>query len=196
MAWVTSGTVILSAALALTGGISISAETKPAEPAQPEYKAAEAVKTIINPHEQINDEGEILWDRCIICHRNVPDISREKSVKDVKLRFEDDSKELCYRCHPVRKHPEAQGASVMMSGIAAPDHMVAPSKTVRLNMRLIMKEIPTILPLDQKSGKVTCYTCHNPHERGVLVGKANWGADSSLRLRTEVADICQFCHRK
>jgi hypothetical protein len=74
--------------------------------------------------------------------------------------------------------------------------MIEPPRIIYMNMRLTRKEIRTILPLDPATGKITCPTCHNPHERGVLVGKADWGADSARRLRSEGLDICQYCHRK
>lgn len=186
--------------MTVISGAAYAAEKKsPAAPVyiEPPYDRAEAFKTIINPHEQINDEGEVLWGRCLICHKNVPDLRREKSVKDVKLRYKEDLKDLCFRCHPTKKHPGGEGTiSATMSGFAAPDHLVVPKRDHVLNMRLIKKEIATIIPLDPAGGKITCITCHNPHERGVLSGRADWGADTPQRLRTEGLDICQYCHRK
>jgi hypothetical protein len=63
-------------------------------------------------------------------------------------------------------------------------------------MRLEKKEVPVLIPLDPASGKIICSTCHNPHERGLLYGRADWGADQSVRLRSEGLDVCQYCHRK
>ena len=151
---------------------------------------------MINPHEQINDEGEVLWAKCLICHRNVPDIREERSIRDVKLRIEKEVKEICYRCHTVIQHPAAEGVSATFIGRAAALHMVKPPMIMYNNLRLALKDINTIMPLDPATGKITCPTCHNPHERGLLVGKNNWGADSTRRLRTEGLDICQNCHRK
>jgi hypothetical protein len=176
-----------------------AAKKKASPPAYPPGKAygREAVlKTLINPHEQINDEGEILWGKCLICHRNVPDIKKERSIKDVKLRFDKEIKDICYRCHTVIKHPGAEGATAALLGRPAPLHLIEPPPNIYMNMRLAQKDVSTIMPLDPNTGKITCPTCHNPHERGVLVGKADWGADSVRRLRTEGLDICQFCHRK
>lgn len=183
-----------AASVSLMWGVAFSAEKT--EPPPPPYSREEALKTPINPHEQINDLGEVLWENCLICHRAVPDIKKEKSIADVKLRFEDDLNGLCFSCHPVAKHPGKEDIGAAMSGMEAPDHLVVPSKTVQLNRRLAMKEVPTIIPLDPKEGKVVCVSCHNPHERGVLAGKADWGADSFMRLRSEGLDICQYCHRK
>lgn len=164
---------------------------------KPPYDKADALQTIINPHDQVNDEGEILWGRCVICHVNVPDIEKERSIKDVKLRFKEELKDLCFRCHPTKRHPGAEGGiSARMSGYAAKDHLVVPRTDILLNMRFTKKEVFTSIPLDPDTGKVTCATCHNPHERGVLFGRGDWGADSAMRLRTEGLDICQYCHRK
>ncbi len=173
-----------------------SAEKEEAEPPGPAYGREAVLKTLINPHEQINDEGEILWDKCLICHRNVPDMEKERSIKDVKLRFEKDMKDMCYRCHTVIRHPGAEDTTAALIGRVAPLHVVEPPIKIYLNIRLSLKEMQGILPLNPDNGKITCPTCHNPHERGVLVGKANWGADSDRRLRTEGLDICQYCHRK
>lgn len=170
---------------------------KPQDVKAPPYDIGEALRTIINPHEQINDEGEVLWQTCLICHTETPDIIKSKSIKDVKLRFDDDLNQICYRCHSgVKPHPAAEESEAMMSGYKAPDHLVVPSKVIKLNMRLILKDIPTILPVDPKSGKIFCATCHNPHERGLLVGRADYGADHLKRLRSAGLDICQYCHRK
>lgn len=163
---------------------------------EPPYKPVEAFKSFINPHEQISDEGELLVEKCTICHLNVPDQKTERSIKDVKLRFGDDLNDICNRCHKQRKHPGTEDISSTMSGMPAPDHLVVPSSNIKKNARLVMKEIPTILPFEPKTGRVICVTCHNPHERGVLYGKADWGSDTRYRLRTESTDICQFCHRK
>ncbi len=194
---------VLTAGAVITYGASAYAAKKTEPPpapvavAAPAYGRALALKTMMNPHEQINDEGEVLWGTCTICHTDVPDLKGQTPLKDLPMRYaEKDLSEICVRCHQVLKHPGAEGVGVSMSGFAAPDHMTIPSSGVRLNMKLIVKDIQTILPLDPKSGKIICATCHNPHERGLLAGRADYGADHSVRLRSAGLDICQYCHRK
>lgn len=185
-------------ALAAPGAIMAAEAPAPAAvqtPAPPPYERSEALLSAINPHNQIGDTGEVLWGTCVTCHKGVPDI-KARSIKNVKLYYEDDADKLCRACHTVKKHPGSEGISVTMSGYSAPDHLVVPSKTVAYNMKLSLKEIPMILPLDPKTGKLLCVTCHNPHERGLLPGRPDWGGDYNMRLRSAGLDICQYCHRK
>ncbi|MDP2688692.1 MAG: hypothetical protein Q8P48_01140 [Deltaproteobacteria bacterium] len=170
---------------------------KPAKPVKPPYERNEAALTIINPHEQIDDEGRVLWRSCLVCHTEAPDIKKKLTISDVKVRYADeDYNKLCRACHTVRKHPASEGISVAMSNFAAPDHLVVPPKRNYWSMRLTKKEIPMMMPLDPGTGKIICSTCHNPHERGLLPGRADWGGDYTARLRSAGLDICQYCHRK
>ncbi len=194
---------VLTAVAVITAGASAHAAKKTEPPlpavvaAAPPYDRALALKSMMNPHEQINDEGEVLWGTCTICHTGIPDIKGQTPLKDLSMRYSEDGlSAICMRCHQVPKHPGAEGVGVSMSGFAAPDHLTVPSSGVLLNMKLIVKDIQTILPLDPKSGKIICATCHNPHERGLLAGRADYGADHSFRLRSAGLDICQYCHRK
>ncbi len=160
------------------------------------YDRASARKSLINPHEQINDEGEVLWSKCLICHTKMPDTENLNSPANMELRFKNEIDKNCYICHVVRKHPGAEGIGPQMSGFVAPSHLTDLSRKIYLNMRLEKKEIPVLLPLDPATGKIFCGTCHNSHERGLLYGRADWGADQEVRLRSEGLDICQYCHRK
>lgn len=191
-------TLLLAGVLTLTAGISHSADKPGAivEPPPPPYERSDALNTMINPHNQINDEGEVIWSTCLVCHANTPDIKKEKNIKDVRLRFEEDPNKVCRNCHLVIIHPGTEGVSASMSGFVAPDHLTVPPKEMQSAIRLTLKEITTILPLDPKTGKIICATCHNPHERGLLSGRADWGGDYGMRLRSAGLDICAYCHRK
>lgn len=165
------------------------------------------IVTGVNPHDQINDEGEILYEKCLFCHYSVPDIERAKSIDDVTFRFEkhEDLKDICYRCHQERMHPGgAFGAGWMKGGeknvnwakYGAPYHWVKPPKVIAERIKKQLEKYPTILPFDPITEKITCPTCHNPHERGLLPGKAGTGADNDRRLRWFGLAICQMCHEK
>ncbi|MFQ5585960.1 MAG: cytochrome c3 family protein [Thermodesulfobacteriota bacterium] len=150
-----------------------------------------------NPHDQIDDEGDIHWEKCLICHRDVPDPKKAKSMADVRIRYEEDMKMLCYRCHPEAMHPGGGWIGLTYGREAgAPYHWTVPPKSIAKNIELSEKEYKIYLPREPKTGKIFCATCHNPHERGLLIGRADWGADHLKRLRSEGNPVCQYCHRK
>jgi len=154
-------TALIIAGMALASTGAHGAETKAAVPpkaavvpsAPAPYERSEALLSVINPHNQIGDTGEVLWGTCVVCHKDTPDV-KTKSIKEVNLYYQDNPDQLCRNCHTVKKHPGSEGISVTMSGYTAPDHLVVPSKVVTDNMKLSLKEIPMILPLDPKSGKL------------------------------------------
>ena len=178
---------------------AVEVDVEVAKDASKYFSRAEILKSYINPHEQISDEGEILWKKCYICHTAMPDIDKARSIKDVKIRFEDDPKEMCYRCHPEPMHPGGAWIGSAFGTVGSPNHLVVPPPNITRNQALSLKEAMIMLPLDPKSGKQFCATCHNPHERGLLIGRADAGSDSVQRKRTERmtgATLCQYCHRK
>ncbi len=144
----------------------------------------------LNPHDQVADDGAMRENLCLVCHRDT------QGLKDMRasagLRFvTDDLSALCTGCHKSIPHP----GGVSFSGKAGPSHFVAPSKAVAARMKRAERLYEISLPLDPGTGKVYCATCHNPHERGVVLRTAAAkGADSKDRLRT--SDICAMCHEK
>lgn len=162
-----------------------------------EIDLTDSIPTGFNPHDHIDDEGYVLWSKCLICHSEVPDIKKAKSIADVKLRFEDDIKQGCFRCHPQRMHPGGEWLGLTLGDKpGAPDHWIKPPEKIGKNIEMTLKELDIILPFEPKTGKIFCATCHNPHERGLLLGKAERGADNEWRLRTYGGPICQYCHRR
>jgi hypothetical protein len=187
------GSIVLS--VLLVAAIVLFSSTPAVSADKAEKKDKEPAEKV-NIHEQITDEGEILWETCVACHTKVPEIATARSIKDVLLVHPEDPDLTCRECHTVKIHPGTEGISAAMSQMPAPDHLVEPSEEIVLNIRLSQKEVSTMLPLLPESGKVICVTCHNPHERGLLRGRADTGSDGFMRLRTPGLDICQYCHRK
>ena len=139
----------------------------------------------LDPHNQISDSGEINNNKCLYCHVEIPD-PKVQTYSDVKLigRLE----VLCFRCHfkQSKFHP-----------INA-NHLRIPSEAVIANMEESEEKLGVILPLDNE-GKITCPTCHNPHERGVLPSEkpSAQGASEKYRLRLAAKNlqICIACHK-
>jgi hypothetical protein len=45
-------------------------------------------------------------------------------------------------------------------------------------------------------GQITCSTCHNPHQEGVILYEPSAkGADTQNRLRLREPKLCIACHR-
>ncbi|MFC1685074.1 hypothetical protein ACFL0R_06355, partial [Pseudomonadota bacterium] len=147
----------------------------------------------MNPHDQINDEGELITDVCTYCHSILPDRRAAKSIADVKFKF-DNFDMLCLRCHTDDAYAvgcvtgyENDGSPIYHSG--RPDEGMVD--------RIKANQGDAILPLDIVEGKIFCGTCHNPHELGVQRREeADVGADSHKRLRISKGNtsICLGCH--
>lgn len=151
-----------------------------------------------NPHDQISDEGVLDGARCFVCHSAMPDRAKARGVNDVQFNVVEELSQLCTGCHPWRMHPGGSWARYAAhSERKGPNHLVVPPPHVLERIEKIEQEGREMLPLDPISGKVTCATCHNPHERGVqFLPRADVGADGIRRLRRGVHEICVTCHDK
>jgi hypothetical protein len=60
---------------------------------------------------------------------------------------------------------------------------------------------PRSIPLDE-GGRITCYSCHNPHEKGLLPSgnPRSVGAEpkqaANHRVRSREGKLCAACHQK
>jgi hypothetical protein len=139
----------------------------------------------LDPHNQIDAEGKVIAEKCLYCHLEKPD-ETTATFKDIKLIG--NAEVLCHRCHmkQVKFHPINS------------NHLLKPNKHILKNIKESEKEFGVVLPLN-RAGEVTCSTCHNPHERGVLPqDKANaQGASEKYRLRlaSKNLQICAACHK-
>ena len=116
--------------------------------------------------------------KCLYCHVTVPNVNAGHEG----LRYTDTLTALCISCHQVGAHPQV-------------DHLVRLSKQKSANLHAYEEKRQVRLPLDD--GSITCVTCHNPHERGLLKGVAGVGADEENRLRLATYnEQCTPCHEK
>ena len=136
----------------------------------------------LNPHHQIAADGKLKIKMCLYCHKKKPD-ETIATYKDVK--FIGDTRALCRRCHQIAgNHPGNF------------NHMAArPSPRGLRQMDALKTKYHIILPL-AADGKMTCVTCHNPHEKGVIAADlpSSKGADSQYRLRLP-GKMCIECHQ-
>ncbi|MDH3975832.1 MAG: hypothetical protein OEV42_16285 [Deltaproteobacteria bacterium] len=141
----------------------------------------------LNPHDQINDEGELMTEVCTYCHAQTPDPQKDKSIGSVEFVTEK-LKDLCQRCHRDRPHPG--GAFINF------DHLVEPPNKIKFWIKMAEKNSNLVVPLEPDTDKIFCCTCHNPHERGVLRDKFGRGSDDDRRLRMGAGfELCSICHQ-
>lgn len=136
----------------------------------------------LNPHDQINDAGEVIIQKCLFCHKEKPDAAHA-TFKDVKLIG--NIEVLCQRCHMIAGNHSGNY-----------DHLgIVPSAERLKVMKGMEEKFNIILPLDE-NGEMTCITCHNPHDTGVIPSDRPGakGADSEYRHRLP-GMLCQECHQ-
>jgi mono/diheme cytochrome c family protein len=130
-----------------------------------------------NPHKQIDKEGNIEKKQCAICHEKLP----KQGDKDIVLVSS--ALALCSKCHKIFDHPDT-------------NHLVEMQGTKLKNLRNYEEVYKITFPLDD-DGEVTCVTCHNPHDKGVLKGLAGVGAGEYMSLRgVSFEEACTPCHGK
>jgi uncharacterized Zn finger protein (UPF0148 family) len=141
--------------------------------------------TMLDPHNQLTESGAIVVDKCLYCHVEKPD-ERIATFEQVKLIG--NLEVLCFRCHFKQSQMHPINAN----------HLVTPPPAIVNYMKETEKKFGIILPLNY-DGKITCPTCHNPHERGVIPRDraSAKGASEKYRLRLSEVNmqICVACHK-
>lgn len=144
----------------------------------------------LNPHDQIDDQGKLLTEKCLVCHLKVPEELDTGETINADLYLDSDWSALCINCHRKIEHPSAN-LSFIKKG--KPDHLVKPSTAYMRQMEKMTVQNDVYLPLEEGTDRIFCATCHNPHERGVIKNtKLAKGADSEHRLR--IVPLCTNCH--
>ena len=140
-------------------------------------------KNDLNPHVMFDAEGKIRQLRngpiCLSCHTHVPD----QSNPEKQVTFKADVAFLCWRCHPP------------MPGSFFRGHfLVKPSSKTSRYMKKYESSSNVTLPLLNRD-RITCSTCHNPHQSGVIDNAAAAaGASAYAKLRLSKKEICYGCH--
>jgi len=117
---------------------------------------------------------------CLYCHHDMPNAAVDRTDD---VNFQADVAFLCWRCHPP------------MPGLFFERHfMKAPPAHILRQMRAMEAARNVNLPLVPRD-RITCSTCHNPHEPGVLqTARAAAGSETPGRLRIPSREICTGCH--
>lgn len=149
----------------------------------------------INPHDSmLGEDNKLNYNTCRLCHANPPDPAVDRA-KDV--RFKAAVHFLCWRCHPPM-NSDFFDIHFLKKQRYKPIEIDTWQGATRADTFDNMKEREAaadyILPLD-RSDRLTCSTCHNPHQPGVLIDKkAAKGTKSNKRLRLTETGICDDCH--
>lgn len=105
----------------------------------------------VQPHKQITEEGKVDSSKCRFCHLKFEKGKKPGMRLNAGLR--------CLLCHYDRYHP------------AGYNHITLPDSEMVKRIKEFEKKYNVILPLNPE-GMIVCYTCHNPHEKGVLEEKS------------------------
>ena len=158
-------------------------------------------------HDQL-EANQPKMDTCTWCHVDVPDVnSYREEAATYTLR--DQSSQACANCHPMmeghptRAHVGATPSAELMWHISAYELQakLRLSFEQRLKYASAARRTPRAIPFDE-NGRIACYTCHNPHEKGLLpdANPRSLGAEpkqaAQHRLRAREGKVCVVCHDK
>jgi predicted CXXCH cytochrome family protein len=136
----------------------------------------------LNPHNQLNAQGEIQEETCLFCHASIPDVN---FIGPEKVSFKVyNPDEYCIGCHHgfTVNHP------------AGVHHLVKPPAKILAAIQTSVQRIGVELPLFK--GLIVCATCHNPHQAGVIkIAAAATGTKRENKLRLKPGRRqCTGCH--
>jgi hypothetical protein len=135
-----------------------------------------------NPHLQLDAHKEIIKDKCLYCHSELPD-EKQTNAKDARLIG--NLQALCIRCHMKAPRQDFHAK-----------HLRKPTAEVLDRIKQLEQQDNIILPLSE-DGMITCATCHNPHEKGVIPDVRAGAKGAGEKWRQRLADtntMCIKCH--
>jgi predicted CXXCH cytochrome family protein len=139
-----------------------------------------------SPHKrQINrNEGTVNKAMCLLCHSRVPRRKTDK-VDNFHLRFENTS--FCTGCHP--------GKTETDHPLEKNHYNLKVTLKTGTNIRRVEKREKLFIPVVNE--RISCFSCHNTHEKGVLRNSfTRKGESAKGRLRFGELDPCSICHAR
>ena len=137
----------------------------------------------MDAHLQLDSQGNVKGKVCLFCHGSPPN-TRVLGIEHVGFNTES-LDEFCTCCHGddnlIENHPRGP-------------HLVEPTEVVSEAIKTAVERIGVELPLYRD--KITCATCHNPHQKGVIqIEEAAMGSENEFRLRlSDSFLLCRGCH--
>ena len=105
-----------------------------------------------NIHQQIDQQGGLIEQKCLFCHEKQLDIDKEYEPEAWQLRRK--PQQLCVGCHSSSPH------------LNALEHIQEVDDELFEKIREAEQNLALLLPLDGR--RIQCITCHSPHQSGVL----------------------------
>ena len=81
----------------------------------------------LNPHDQINEKGQLKTEKCAICHADTTArLLQLENIDQLKFNAEESLSTMCWGCHPWTPHPGGQ--FTFFKKDSGPDHLVKPDR--------------------------------------------------------------------
>lgn len=136
----------------------------------------------LNPHAQLDGTGK-RREACAFCHEAT------SAQVSASTGFRIEASRQCLGCHAVAPHPMSM---IPGSGIDSWNHLVVPGESTARQMDATRARTGARLPVAPDTGEITCATCHDPHEAGVIAGDPQY----LERARLRPVARCENCHEK
>lgn len=173
---------------------------------------------IFDAHKQRSEKGEIIAEKCLYCHVEKPvdvqpsgqgwHVIHKETPKRFLKEAPSQKTSVCFNCHAKANKTAAQeriiSGNLLCQGChgkgynavhpANADHILKPSPNILAMMKETEKQFGIIFSFDYEE-EITCNTCHNPHERGIIpagmIGAEGAGEKSGYRFSGRG---CKPCH--
>lgn len=136
-----------------------------------------------SPHvNQINKDGSLNHDMCILCHTKIPD---RRTIDPAQFYLRVSMGKYCIGCH-----------IGMMEGHPGGETHYGKNIPSVYRKRIINLINSSILYIPTQDNKLVCPSCHNAHQKGVILkDMAKRGADEKGRMRFFGYETCNACHK-